>query len=184
MYLGRAKQLFATFGYAATTFDQIVEAAGVTRSVLVKSFRDKSAFLRAIGEDWIAALFPINVDGEPAPEVVQHLQAFTERFLRVMNDDRQTAGILLTGLAEPADPEEAAIVRDVLNTAVERLLPVVQEGQQAGVIRRDLDPLQTAGDWMRFLLGAALLPPPEPKEGEAQPPIAETLLHGVLKTDV
>src|SRR3954447_14319122 len=79
IYLGRAKQLFATFGYGATTFDQIADAAGVTRAVLVKSFADKAAFLRAVGEDWIEALFPSAADGERPADVVHHFQEFTER---------------------------------------------------------------------------------------------------------
>jgi AcrR family transcriptional regulator len=184
LYLSQAKQFFAEFGYAAATFDQIAEACGVTRSVLARSFRDKAAFLRALGGDWIEALFPPPADNEPAADVVHRLQEFTERFLGVMSADRQAAGVLLTGLAEPADPEEATIVREVVHEVVEKLMPIMQEGQQAGVIRRDLDPKETAANWMRFLLGAALLPPAEVKEGEAQPHIAETLLHGVLKTDV
>lgn len=184
-YLDRAKALFAQFGYAGTTYEQIVEAAGVSRSVLAKSYPDKPDFLRAVGEDWLNAIFPpAETDGPLGGDVVGRLQDFTERFLTVMSTDRHAASIVLAGLAEPGDPEESAIVHQFVRAAVDRLAPIVQEGQQAAVIRRDLAPFQTAADWMRFLLGAALLPPLESEQGDPYPHIIETLLHGVLKTDV
>jgi len=82
------------------------------------------------------------------------------------------------------EEEETVILQNAVRQAVERLTPVIVDGQQSGVIRRDVDPRQAAGDWMRFLLGSALLPIPEPAEGDVPTAMIETLLHGVLKTDV
>jgi len=184
-YLDQARQLFARFGYSATSFEQIADAAGVSRSVLVKSFRDKAAFLQAIGAEWLEALFPPpSPDDSPTRDVLALLPAITERFLDSVGKNQQTARIVLTGLAEQIDEEESAILAGILNAMVDRLLPILQEGQQAGVIRRGIDAREMAGDWLRFMLGSALLPPGAPKEGEAQASIIETLLHGVLKTDV
>jgi AcrR family transcriptional regulator len=184
-YLDQARQLFARFGYAATSFEQIADAAGVSRAVLVKSFRDKAAFLQAIGDDWLEALFPPDTPHDAqARDVLALLQAITERFLDSVARDHQTARIVLTGLAEQVDEEESAILAGILGAIVDRLLPILQEGQQAGVIRRGNDAREMAGDWLRFMLGSALLPPTEPKEGELQLSMIETLLHGVMKTDV
>jgi AcrR family transcriptional regulator len=184
-YLAAAKQLFAQFGYAAVTFDQIAEAAGAPRSTLAKSFPDKAALLRALGEEWLEALFATEAPSEGVMlDIVARLHAFSERFLRLFRDDPGTGGVLLAGLAEPGDAEESAIVHDLFRAAVERFAPVIQSGQQEGVIRRGPDPALTAADWLRFLLGAALLPPGELKEGETPAQVIETLLHGVLKTDV
>jgi AcrR family transcriptional regulator len=184
-YLDQARQLFARFGYSATSFEQIADAAGVTRSVLVKSFRDKAAFLQAIGDDWLEALFPpFSPDDAPMSDVLALLAATTERFLDSVGTNQQTARIVLTGLAEQVDEEESAILAGILTAIVDRLQPILQEGQQAGVIRRGTDAREMAGDWLRFMLGAALLPPSDAREGEMQLSIIETLLHGVMKTDV
>jgi AcrR family transcriptional regulator len=184
-YLEQAKHLFAEFGYAATSFEQIADAAGVTRSVLVKSYRDKPAFLRAIGDAWLESIFPSDTaDDQVGLEIVARLQATSERMLKSLRSDYHTARILLTGLAERIEEEEAVILLGVLDLAVDRLMPLFLEGQQAGVIRRGIDARQMASDCLRFILGAALLPPAEVKEGESPASIVETLLHGVLKTDV
>ena len=184
-YLSQARQLFAEFGYRTTSFEQIAEAVGVSRSVLVKSFRDKPAFLKAVGDEWMEGLFL-----EPPPEalppsdVLASLQSFTERFLSSLRKDQKTARILLAGLADPIEGEESAILHALFQSVANRLLPVFQEGQRAGVIRRGIDARQAAADWLRFLLGAALLPFAKIQEREAPMQMVETLLHGVFKTDV
>lgn len=184
-YLEHARKLFSQFGYAATSFEQIADSAGVTRAVLVKSFHDKTVFLRAIGDDWLEFLFPPTPAEDSTPaDVITRLQSLTERFLQSLRKDQQTARIVLAGLAEHVEEEESGILRGILESATDRLAPIIHEGQQAGVIRRGLDARQMAADWLRFMLGAALLPPTETKVGETHPSIIETLLHGVLKTDV
>jgi AcrR family transcriptional regulator len=180
-----ACQLFAQFGYASVGFEQIAESAGVTRAALARSFPDKPALLRAIGAEWLAPLFPVESAPEDSPIVaVNRLLDFSKRFVASLRANQPTARVILTGLTEPAEEEETAIVRGVLLAAVERLAPIIQEGQQSGVVRRGLGPAQAAGDWVRLLLGAVLLPGPEPTEGDLPTQLIETLLHGVLKTDV
>ena len=184
-YLDCARKLFCQFSYTATSFDQIAHAAGVTRSVLARFFPTKAAFLRAVGDDWLETLFPSELPEEHEPaDAIGRLHGLTERFLAVLRYDPATAEIILSSLAEPIEEEESTILHAILAQAVEKMLPIIIEGQQAGVIRRDLDTQQTAADWMRFLLGAALLPLSEPKEGESPTQRIETLLHGVMKTDV
>ena len=180
-----ACELFAQFGYSSVGLDQIAERAGVSRAVLARSYRTKARLLRGIGDDWLASLFPDEVAAEELPiVVVNRLQAFSERTLASLRRDCPTARIILTGLAEPADEEESAIVHAMLGVAAERLTPIIHEGQQAGVIRRSLDSRQTAEDWLRFLLGAALMPLAEAAEGALPTRLIDTILHGVLKTDV
>jgi AcrR family transcriptional regulator len=184
-YLSCARQLFAEFGYSSVGIEQIAESAGVTRAVLVKSFPDKSAFLQAIGEEWLTTLFPEEAVAERSPiAVVNRLLAFSELLLGTLKKDEPTARIVLSGLAEPSDEEESSIIHSTLQAVIEKLVPVVLEGQQAGVLRREIDPRQAVIDWMRFLLGTALLPSPDVKEGDLPTRMIETLLHGVLKTDV
>ncbi|MCE9532422.1 MAG: TetR/AcrR family transcriptional regulator [Planctomycetes bacterium] len=183
-YLDCARRLFAEFSYPAVGFDQIAESAGVSRSVLAKSFKDKPAFLRAIGEVWLESLFATETLDPAASHIVNRLLSFTERFLDAMRSDQPTAQIILAGLAEPIQEEESIILQSIVRSAIDRLLPIILDGQNAGEIRRGIDPRETAADWMRFLLGSALLPRMVPHEGDPPTQIIETMLHGLLKTDV
>jgi len=184
-FIDCARPLFADFGYASVSIEQIAEKAGVPRSKLTRAFADKADLLRAIGEEWLAGLFPETAAPDHTPiDVVNQLLGFSDRFARFLKVDTATARIIISGLAENVEDEEAVILHELLEQAIERLQPIIVEGQQSGVIRRDIDPRQTAGDWLRFFLGAALLPLGEVKEGDINTLPIETLLHGVLKTDV
>jgi AcrR family transcriptional regulator len=184
-YLDAARNLFAEFGYSTVSFEQISESSGVSRAVLARSFRDKPAFLRAIAEEWLNSLFPEEIVADATPiDVVNRLLSFSKLFLGAVKKEEPAARIILSGLAEPSAIEESAIIDTTLQAAINRLVPIVLEGQQSGVIRREIDSRQAVIDWLRFLFGAALLPSPEAAEGDLPTQIIETLLHGVLKTDV
>lgn len=47
-----ARELFYSAGYAATTFEQIAQAAGTRRTTLYSHFRDKGEILEAIGDEY------------------------------------------------------------------------------------------------------------------------------------
>jgi AcrR family transcriptional regulator len=49
--LDAARELFASRGWAATSVDEVVRAAGVTKGALYHHFRDKTALLRAVYEE-------------------------------------------------------------------------------------------------------------------------------------
>lgn len=49
--LDAARELFAERGWAATSIDEVVGAAGVTKGALYHHFRDKTDVLRAVYED-------------------------------------------------------------------------------------------------------------------------------------
>jgi AcrR family transcriptional regulator len=186
IYLQSARALFAQFGYSAVSIEQIADHADVSRSTLTRCFRQKADFLKAIADHWLASLFPVEeADGEQSPiYVVNRLLGFANRFQATLRDDSDTARIVLSGLAEKVEEEEIAILQAALSEAVDRMAPAIVDGQQSGVIRRDIDPNQAAADWMRFFLGAALLPLPDLADGDVPTAMIETLLHGVLKTDV
>ncbi len=184
-YLEAARKLFAEFGYSTVSFEQISECAGVSRAILARSFPDKPTFLQAIAEEWLNSIFPEESVADCTPiDVVNRLLSFSKLFLGAVKKEQPTARIILSGLAEPSALEESAIIHATLQAVIDRLVPIVLEGQQSGVIRREIDPRQAVIDWMRFLFGAALLPGAEAAEGDLPTQIIETLLHGVLKTDV
>ncbi|HEX7781938.1 MAG TPA: TetR/AcrR family transcriptional regulator [Sphingobium sp.] len=62
-----ARELFYREGYAATTFEQIAQAAGTRRTTLYSHFRDKAEILEAIGDEYHDGLRSL-VEGLRSPE--------------------------------------------------------------------------------------------------------------------
>ena len=184
--VAEAKRLFALQGYPATTLEQVGEAARVTPSVLAKNFPDKPSLLRAVCESFHAAVFapPEPPADGPPPDATTQLTALTERFLHATQAEREVFQVLLWGLTSTEDMEAAGVVREVVRGMAGAAEPLFREGQQEGMIRRSLDPRQAASDWLRLLLGHALLPPTEPPDGDQPAHVIDCFLHGVLKTDV
>src|SRR5947209_8314049 len=83
-----------------------------------------------------------------------------------------------------ATPGRRAELNAVLLECTEPLVRLLQAGQQAGVVRR-MDAQVAAWELLQAVLGYALTGPRDvpAEEGEATQPL-DTLLHGLLKTDV
>ena len=81
-----ARELFAQRGYEATSIEEIVRGAEVTRGALYHHFADKREVFRAVYEDVESRLtqeIAMNVAGEPDPErrLVAGLDAFLDASL-------------------------------------------------------------------------------------------------------
>jgi AcrR family transcriptional regulator len=61
-----ARRVFFTTGFAATTLEQIAEAAGTRRSTLYTHFRDKEEILEAVTHDYLGAVKAV-IGRLPAP---------------------------------------------------------------------------------------------------------------------
>ena len=88
MLMDAGRTLFTTQGYAATTAEEIVRQAGLTRGALYYHFHDKAALFEAIfnevGQEYIAALRADILAGEE--DGWQLLITGVERFLDRMLD--------------------------------------------------------------------------------------------------
>jgi AcrR family transcriptional regulator len=182
--LAAAQSLFEKHGYAEVTAEEVAEAAGVTPAALARDFDGKAALLRALCARLHEVLFPAPADGQPPPDAVAALLALTGRFLDAVRGE----GKLLRALfAAARDDEGGAVVCDALAAAAEAIAVVLRAGQGEGFVRRSIDPWQAAWDWVRFLLGYAFLDQLAPQPQDDEEPAADlvdTLLHGVLKTDI
>lgn len=80
--LDAARELFATRGWAPTSVDEVVRAAGVTKGALYHHFRDKTDLLRAVYEEQeqrsIEGLLEI---GTQHPDPLDALRAGSRAFL-------------------------------------------------------------------------------------------------------
>jgi AcrR family transcriptional regulator len=179
-----AKRLFAEQGYSLTTLDQIAKAAGVTPAQAARSFRDKPAYLRAILGDLLTRAFPPR--GEAPGDALGQLHAAVDRLL---GEARLEMQVLARALAEPGlDEASAGALQAGLIELLEALTRVMQQGQQAGVLRRSPDARTAAAEVFRAVLGYLLVQPHFSPEGEPPADLSaaalDGVLHGLLKTDI
>lgn len=100
-----ARDLFHRQGYAATTFEQIAQAAGTRRTTLYSHFADKAEILDAIGQDYHARLCAL-VEELPGPVPSRAaIDAWIARLVDFVVAERTPATLLIgMGMAQDAPP--------------------------------------------------------------------------------
>jgi AcrR family transcriptional regulator len=183
--LAEARALVAAEGFAAVTPERLAKAAGVTPGRLARHFADGVAIIRGVIDGLRAETFP-TLDPDSAPsDPAGRLQALLDTWLTAAREPSVGFRVLLRGLVEPTDADRRAELTGVLLESTEPLVRLLHEGQQAGVFRRSLDPQVAAWEIVQAVLGYALIGPRDVPSTEGEPPPAlETLLQGLLKTDV
>ncbi len=127
-----ALSLFAEHGYAATTMDDIAEAAGVTKPLVYQHFESKRAlylelmdvFSRELVDRIVTATAA--ADG-PRQQVELGFAAYFELMV-----DNEPAFRLLYGRDAPDDPELGAALRRVEATIAEAIDPLIDAGLDPG----------------------------------------------------
>jgi AcrR family transcriptional regulator len=181
LVLAAAAGLFRRKGYRTVTVDHIAEAAGVKPELLAKQFAAKADVLAALYAEFHAAAFAPPA-AEP-PDPAGHLAVLPDRFRKAVKAHAGTVAAVFELLAQPAD--DAELITGCLRSSEAALADAIRAGQAAGVVRRTLDPATAARDWLRYLFGLELLKPTDPPPtAEEHPPVADVLVHGLLKTDI
>ncbi len=188
LLLARAKHLFLTLGYPATTTAQIAEAAGVTEPTLLRHFDGKKAlFLEVVREIRQATLGRWDAESAAPADPVAKLHLLADAYLATTSQLDAEFRVLHRALVECADEDIRSPLR-ALYLEIETLLArVIAEGQQTGVFRRSLEPRVGAWEMIRTALGYTLTLPlgvPLYDEPDYVPRAIECLLHCLLKTDV
>src|SRR5262245_13157800 len=182
--LEHARALVAAHGFSGVTMVALSEAADVTPAVLGRTFRNRAALRRALLDDLRAETFPApqsisNAPKDPAGRLLTWLDRVRKEAARPSEGFR----LLIRALTEVTDGDGRAALHAQLLEWTEPVVHLLQECQQAGVIRRALDAQTAAWDLMQVVLGHALLGPRDPALADAAPPF-DSLLQGVLKVDV
>lgn len=82
-------------GFAGVTMEQIATAAGITRSTLYNYFRDKSAILEAIAEDYIDALLPV-IERLPSPTAnAEQVRIWIGEYAQFVSDNPAPAELVM-----------------------------------------------------------------------------------------
>ena len=148
-----ATRLFAERGFAATTVDDIVQAAGVTKPMLYRHFESKQelcvALLERARADLIAA--PLARFDPAAEDRRSQMPAMVDAWLGHVENHPEAARLLFTPIS--GDPEVERVQRE---------LHALQTATQIALLREfvpgiDELELQLTGDVMRASLSAAAL---------------------------
>jgi TetR/AcrR family fatty acid metabolism transcriptional regulator len=136
--LDAAVRVFARRGYHAARVGDIAEEAGVAHGLLYHYFKSKEEVLETIFNDtWselLAAVRDVEESGDPASVQLRHVAAILLRSWRRQPDLVRVLVLEVTRSAQLG--ERVSDVRDAM-AAIER---IVTRGQEAGDLRRDLDP--------------------------------------------
>jgi AcrR family transcriptional regulator len=123
-----ALSLFAEHGYAATTMDDIAEAAGVTKPLVYQHFESKRALylelMDVFSRELVTRIVKATANaGGPRQQVELGFAAYFD--LMVVNEQ---AFRLLYGRDAPDDPELGAALRRVEETIAQAIDPLIDAG--------------------------------------------------------
>jgi AcrR family transcriptional regulator len=127
-----ALRLFAERGYAATTMDDIAEAAGVTKPLLYQHFESKRALYLELMDVFAAVLVTRIVDATALAEGPRQQveQGFAAYFALMV--ENEAAFRLLYGREAPADQELSEARRRVEDTIAQAIDPLIDAGLEPG----------------------------------------------------
>ncbi|HLH28874.1 MAG TPA: helix-turn-helix domain-containing protein [Acidimicrobiales bacterium] len=127
-----ALRLFAERGYAATTMDDIAEAAGVTKPLLYQHFESKRALYLELMDVFAGELVDRIVEATSQAEGPrQQVERGFAAYFALMADN-EAAFRLLYGREAPADQELSEARRRVEDTIAQAIDPLIDAGLDPG----------------------------------------------------
>jgi TetR/AcrR family fatty acid metabolism transcriptional regulator len=185
--LEAAVRVFARKGYHAARVGDIAAEAGVAHGLLYHYFASKEDLLETIFRDtWselLEALEQVEEEVRPAAEQLRQVAAI---LLRSWRNDPDLVRVLVREVTR--SPQLGGRV-DEIEKAFAVLQRIVERGQQAGEIRRDVDTRLTAwivyGALEEILTGWVLGTLPDGDEGvaDAERTIVAVLSRGLARQD-
>ena len=186
--LRSALQVFSKKGYAAATLKDIADRAGVTRGAVYWHFDNKADLYNTLLAEFSAISSQVVAKaveaGGTLPEILKRIFV---RLLQEVERDRELRAVLELELFTMFRISELEASRQKQLEAGEQLLvgiaQAMEEGIQAGSLRKDFEPITMARSFLAFQKGAIQLWLLNPKsfslqlEAEA---MAEIYLKGIL----
>jgi len=154
--LRAALDLFAKQGYAATTVEQITEAADIGKGTFFNYFPSKEHVLAGFGE---MQLLKVERALQEAMEGVRPLRAAWMGLAHELAREPGRSPSLMRGLLTAIVSSEGAMarMRQTLSRGREMLAQLILKGQEGREVRTDLDPAETARLFQQTMMGAMLL---------------------------
>jgi TetR/AcrR family transcriptional regulator, transcriptional repressor for nem operon len=135
-------------GFQSTSLDTILAAAGVTKGALYYHFKSKEALGYAVVEEIIGPnvrvqwLRPLQKGKDPIDALIEIVQGISVR------PEDVRGGCELNNLNQEMSPLDAGFRKRIailFRAWREGIASVLREGQIQGRVRRDVDPVETAG---------------------------------------
>lgn len=156
--LDAAAEVIARFGMRKASLEDIARTAGCARPTIYTHFPSRDALLgslllREVGR-YLEALEELQSEGPLTPQTLEDSFVFTLRYIR----EHPTAQGVLGADPEAMLPLLRGSGGDVLGAVVEAVADLVSRQQEAGALRRDLDPRVIAEAFIRFTVSFVLVP--------------------------
>lgn len=160
--LKAALPVFSAKGYAATTLEDVAQAAGVTRGAIYWHFKNKADLYATLLDGISAAAGAVAQDaiaegGDPA-EVLRRIFV---RQLSAIETDRQLQGLVTLSLGRAEQlPELAARRKKQIRAGkatLSELTTFMEEGVRTGAFRSTLDPADAARAFLSLQNGTIQL---------------------------
>jgi TetR/AcrR family transcriptional regulator len=149
--LGAAVKLFSEKGYDAVSMRGVAEQAGVSKANIYHHFESKEALYRAILFTSATELSGLVSDlAGSTGSLDSRILEFALAHLGHLEGNALTSRVILREAFSGNDTRSKMLVDEVFGEIFERLVSIFRSGQQAGVLRDDLDPALCA----TLLIGA------------------------------
>jgi TetR/AcrR family transcriptional regulator len=149
--LNAAVKLFSEKGYAAVSMRGVAEEAGVSKANIYHHFDSKEALYKAIVRESAAELSGLVSDlasGSGAFDT--RILNFAQRHLGHMEGNALSSRLILREAFSGNDAHGRMLAEEVFGEIYTRMVSIFEKGQQAGVLRSELDPALCA----TLLIGA------------------------------
>lgn len=136
-----AERLFAAQGFTTTTIKQIGRAAGVNSALLYYYFADKDRLYREVLQRFVSRLVARTMagsEGRGDPEA--RLRAFVAAQAEALADNPDIPRLLVREMIDFDAAHAVEHIQRLAATSFRRLCGLIEEGQRAGLFRRDVDP--------------------------------------------
>lgn len=149
--LKAAIRLFSAGGYNAVSMRGVAEAAGVSKANIYHHFSSKEALYQAILQSSAAELSGL-VDqlAESPGSFSERLAEFARAHLGHLENNALTSRVIIREAFSGNDERSKVLTDQVYGGIFQRIITTFKAGQEAGELRRDLDPALCA----TLLIGA------------------------------
>src|SRR5262249_651207 len=180
--LGAAERLFAEKGYAATSVQEITEAAEVNKALLYYYFADKRALHVSLINRGIAEFSRLLDEALSSPgSYAERLGAFLQGHVHLLRERADLVRVVQRCVM--AGEEEAVTVVQKFRACMEALVSCIAEGMAAGAFRGG-DPEMVVLCVIGMLDKIACGEPagmPRLEAEEISGHVADLLMHGLLR---
>lgn len=188
--LDAAARLFSELGYDGVSMRRIAQTAGVSKANIYHHFASKEALYFAIMRRSAAELTTLIENlAEGRGSFDQRLQAFAGAHLEHLFENAARVRLVMREAFSGDEQKSRNVVEQVLGGIVNRMVAIFEAGQQAGLLRDDLDPglcatLLMGADLFYFQIHGLLRQIPEAafvrEPGHYSRQMTDVLLNGML----